>query len=169
MGPDRGPSGGGNRDCGEGQTDAVWKFIARQAATLSFIGFCPVASGTMGTLAAAVAVYLLKPAPLPLAAFTAAVTLFGTWAAGVAEERLGRDSRRIIIDEFAGYLVSVLFLPLRTGYLLAAFVLFRVLDITKPPPIRRLEELPGGIGVMADDLAAAAVTNMILQLWRVFH
>ena len=148
--------------------EAPWKFIVRQAATLSFIGFSPVAPGTMGALAAALAVFFLKPSPLLLAASTAAVILVGTWAAGVAEERLGRDSSHIIIDEAAGYLVSVLFLPLRTGYLVAAFVLFRVLDITKPPPIRRLEGLPGGVGVMADDLAAGAVANIILHLWRVF-
>ena len=151
------------------EVDAPWKFIARQAATLSFIGFIPVAPGTMGTLAAALAVYAVRPRPLPLAAFTAIVIFLGAWFAGVAEERLGRDSGHIIIDEFAGYLTSVLFVPLSTGYLVAAFLLFRVFDVTKPPPIRRLERLPGGVGVMADDLAAAAMTNIILQLWRVFH
>ncbi|MDA8388653.1 MAG: phosphatidylglycerophosphatase A [Nitrospiraceae bacterium] len=143
-----------------------WKFVIKQVATLSLIGFIPIAPGTMGTLAAALLVYAVRPGPLPLAAFTVFIIFLGTWSAGVAEERLGRDSRHIIIDEFAGYLLSVLFVPLSTGYLAAAFVLFRVLDITKPPPIRRLERLPGGVGVMADDLAAAAATNIILQLWR---
>lgn len=141
------------------------KFILRQIATLSVIGFFPFAPGTMGTLAAAVVVYFARPRALPLAAFTLFIIAVGTWAADVAEDKLGRDSSHIIIDEFAGYLLSVLFIPLTTGHIVAAFVLFRVFDISKPPPIRRLERLPGGVGVMADDIGAAVAANVVLRLW----
>ena len=141
-------------------------FIFRQIATLSFIGYVPAAPGTFGTLAAAIFVCLLKPSPLPLLVFTIFIILTGVYTAGQAELALGKDSSHIIIDEFAGYLVSVLFLPLSAGYLAAAFALFRAFDILKPPPIRQMERLPGGIGVMADDIAAGVAANIILQFWR---
>ncbi len=144
-------------------------FLLRQIATLSFIGYIPFASGTFGTLAGAVFVCFLKPGPFPLLAFTIFITIVGVYTAGQAEFVLGRDSRRIIIDEFEGYLVSVLFLPLSTGYLIAAFVLFRFFDILKPPPINKFENLPGGYGVMFDDVAAGVAANIVLQLWRVIH
>ncbi len=143
--------------------------LLRQLATLSFVGFIPVAPGTMGTFVAALVVYFVRPAPAPLAVFTGFIIFLGTYSAGVAEERLGRDSKHIIIDEFAGYLLSVLFIPHSAGYLAAAFVLFRALDILKPPPIRRLERLPGGIGVMADDLAAGVAANLIIRFWMAFN
>ncbi|MDA8085425.1 MAG: phosphatidylglycerophosphatase A [Nitrospiraceae bacterium] len=148
--------------------DGFGAVLLRQIATLSFIGYSPAAPGTMGSLAAALFVYLIRPRPLPLAVFTVFTAFLGAWAAEVAEKRLGRDSSHIIIDEFAGYLLSVLFIPHSAGYLIAAFVLFRALDILKPPPIRRLEKLPGGMGVMADDLAAGAVANLVIQLWAAF-
>ncbi len=143
-------------------------FFLRQIATLSFVGYIPAAPGTFGTLVAAVLVWLLKPAPLPLLLFTLISIFIGTYAAGQAELALGRDSSRIIVDEFAGYLVSVLFLPLSDGHLLAAFALFRAFDILKPPPIRQMEKLPGGMGVMGDDVAAGIAANIALHLWRVF-
>ncbi len=144
-------------------------FFLRQIATLSFIGYVPAAQGTFGTLVAAILVWLLKPGPLQLVFFAVFAILIGVYAAGQAELVLGKDSRHIIIDEFAGYLVSVLFLPLSAlsdGYLVAAFVLFRAFDILKPPPIRQMENLPGGVGVMADDIAAGIAANILLHLWR---
>jgi phosphatidylglycerophosphatase A len=103
---------------------------------------------------------------LPLA--LAAVTAAGTWAAGRAEQVLGRhDDSRITIDEVAGMLTALLFLPARLEVAAAAFALFRVLDIAKPWPVRSAEGLPGGLGVMADDLVAGVGANLVGQLlWR---
>jgi len=77
-----------------------------------------------------------------------------------------KDSSRIVIDEFFGYIAAVIFLPTTSGYLIAAFVLFRFFDILKPPPIRNIEKaVGGGLGVMLDDFAAGVISNILLQVW----
>jgi len=92
----------------------------------------------------------------------------GIIASGVAEEVIGKkDSGHIIIDEFVGMLISVLFIPLTAGYILAGFLLFRLFDIFKPFPIRQIESsLKGGIGIMADDIAAGIAANIFIQAWK---
>ena len=81
-----------------------------------------------------------------------------------------KDPSCIVIDEFAGYMASLLFLPLSWGYIIAAFVLFRFFDILKPPPLKRLEDVfNGGFGIMADDIGAAVYTNLVLQLWKLLN
>lgn len=97
---------------------------------------------------------------LPIWAFagvTAAVTLVGIWAASAADRHWGtHDSGRIVIDEVAGYMVTMLLVS-RADWLmlLAGFVVFRFFDIVKPPPVRWLDEnLPGGFGVVIDDVGA---------------
>ena len=79
-----------------------------------------------------------------------------------AERRLGtKDPRVIVIDEIVGMVLALLGIPYQMGYVVAAFCLFRALDIFKP--IGALERLPGGWGVMCDDVAAALLTNLILR------
>jgi phosphatidylglycerophosphatase A len=93
--------------------------------------------------------------------------VLGTVASGRAEKVLGqKDSGHIVIDEVAGYFISMIFLPQTFGYFAAAFVLFRIFDILKPPPINRLQHFHGGVGVMADDIAAGILANIVLQIWR---
>ena len=138
--------------------------ILKWAATLAGLGYAPYAPGTFGTAAAAIFVWAARPGWYQLLAIAVIVTVFGAVAAGNAEKELGKDSRRIIIDEVAGYLITVLFLPLSMGVIIWAFVLFRLFDILKPPPINLLERLPGGIGVMADDIGAGVFANIILRI-----
>lgn len=146
----------------------IAKTLPNVVATVFFVGYIPYAPGTFGTLAAFLPVYFLRPSPSVLALMIAAAAVIGTISAHLAETNLGeRDSGKIVIDEFAGYLVSIAFLPLTSGYLLAAFFLFRFFDILKPPPIRELERvLHGGFGIMADDLLAGMFANVLLQIWR---
>jgi phosphatidylglycerophosphatase A len=136
-------------------------------ATLGFIGRLPFAPGTFGSLAAMVFFVLLKP-PFSVQAFLLiAITLVGTIASHHTEKLLEeKDSRHIVIDEFAGYTLSILSLPSAISYFVAAFLLFRFFDILKPPPIRWIERiLPGGIAIMADDLMAGIYANAVLQIW----
>ena len=80
-----------------------------------------------------------------------------------------KDPGRVVVDEIAGQMVALLFVRPTALVLLAAFLLFRVLDVLKPWPARRLEDLPGGSGIMADDLMAGLYANLILHglaLWR---
>ncbi|TAL24659.1 MAG: phosphatidylglycerophosphatase A [Nitrospirae bacterium] len=136
-------------------------------STVGFIGYIPFAPGTFGTLAAVGFFFILKPS-LPLQiALAVFFVVTGIVSSTRAEKVFNKkDPGCVVIDEFAGYLISVLFLPVNPSYLIAAFFLFRIFDIIKPPPIRRLEKIGGGFGIMADDIMAAAYTNAVLQIWR---
>jgi phosphatidylglycerophosphatase A len=141
--------------------------ISKIIATLFFIGYLPYAPGTFGTLAGMLFIWILKPSFIFQFTIVCAALVVGIITSGIAEQAFGeKDSRHIVIDEFAGYLCSVIFLPLTPAYMIAAFFLFRFFDILKPPPIRMLERVGGGFGVMCDDVAAGIITNLILQVVR---
>ena len=78
-----------------------------------------------------------------------------------------RDPSAVVIDEFVGYLVAMLFLPATPTYMIASFLFFRFFDILKPQPIRWMERrLSGGMGIMLDDIGAAVYSNMTLQIFH---
>lgn len=140
-------------------------------STLFGIGYFPKAPGTAGTLFAAI-VYFILPDIWFLSwqntSLSLAVILLGSlisvYFISKAEIELGHDNGRIIIDEFWGYLIAVLFLPKTLVIIVAAFVIFRIFDILKPEPVNILQKLPKGWGVMADDLMAGIYTNIVLQI-----
>jgi len=140
--------------------------LARLLATAGGVGYAPVAPGTCGTAVAVPLAWAL--AGLPWWSFVAvvvAVTLAGVWAAEVADRAWGtHDSGRVVIDEVAGYLATVAFVDRAdVVVLLVGFVVFRALDIAKPPPIRWFDEhLPGGWGVVLDDVVAGVIGAAIL-------
>lgn len=123
------------------------------------LGFIPKAPGTFGTVLGLL-LAVLMPDNIYL---VLGVSVLGIWASQEAEKVFAEhDSPKIVIDEVAGYLIAAYN---RHGYyLIVAFILFRILDILKPPPINQLQKLPGGLGVMADDLAAGLATNLIIGL-----
>jgi len=134
-------------------------------------GYSPVASGTAGSVVGlALWAALGGLGPAAYAAACAGVIGLGIWAAGRAEEIFGRhDDGRITIDEVAGMLVSLASLPWRPEVAGVGFLLFRLFDIWKPFPARNAERLPGGLGVMADDLVAGLYANLGGQvLWRLW-
>jgi len=141
--------------------------LLRIIATLGFVGYLPFAPGTFGSVVAMIFFIIAKPSLPVHLALVVAIILVGTVASHHAEKMLKeKDSGHIVIDEFAGYALSVLFLPSTFRYYLAAFLLFRFFDILKPPPIRLTERFfHGGIAIMADDLLAGIFTNALLQLW----
>lgn len=136
-------------------------------ATLCGAGRSPIVPGTVGTLAAmplAIAAQRLLPAWGFLAA-AACLALLGVWASGVAARVMAlHDPRAVVIDEAAGLFVTLLFQPAGTRTLVLGFVLFRAMDIIKPPPARRAERLPGGWGIVTDDLIAGVYANLALRL-----
>jgi len=139
-------------------------------ATLGFVGYIPYAPGTFGTAIGLLVVLLIRPGDAVLLVLLIPVIVAGTISAHHIEKVLGKDSGHIVIDEFCGYMVSVMLLPKNTGYLVAAFVLFRLFDILKPAPIKGIERtISGGAGVMLDDLLAGVYANICLQLWRVMY
>ena len=142
--------------------------ILKNIATLGFVGYLPVAPGTWGSLVSAVFAAFLNPSSAVQAILIVIGFVIGTISSTVAERVIGQtDSGHIVIDEFIGFLVSVVYLPQTYGYLIAAFFLFRFFDILKPFPIRQAERsLKGGFGIMTDDVLAGIYTNAILQIWK---
>ena len=138
-------------------------------ATFFGLGFAPAMPGTVASAAAAVLYALvLHDLSRPLYVLLILALFFvGTAVSSRYAAELGRpDPGRIVIDEVCGQLIALAFLPPGWGPAGLAFALFRFFDIIKPWPIRRLERLPGGWGIMADDvgagLAAAALTRLAL-------
>lgn len=116
----------------------------------------------------AVLILWLVPFSRPaLVLYLLAVVVVGTWAAQVAERRIGgKDPGAIVVDEVAGMTLSVVAFPLTPGVLLAGFVLFRVFDVVKPPPAHASQRLRGGLGVMTDDLIAGLYVLAVLGASR---
>lgn len=140
--------------------------MVRWIATCGGLGYAPI-PGTVTSLPVALLVWALVPSDLWLAGAAALVTVVGIWAAGREEARLGlHDPSCIVVDEVAGMLVTLLGSPRTLGWSLALFFLFRVMDVWKPFPIRRLQDLSGGFGVVADDLLAGVYAGLIGQIPR---
>jgi phosphatidylglycerophosphatase A len=113
----------------------------------------------------ALAVWALAPGTGWLVAASLAATAIGVWASGWEETRVGvHDPSSIVVDEVAGTLVALIAAPPRLGWVLALFFLFRVFDVWKPYPIGRLQDLPGGWGIVADDLLAGVYANLLGRL-----
>lgn len=145
-------------------------------ATLGGVGYAPWASGTFGT-AASIPIYLLLAWPgstLIYLAGTAAAIAVSIWGCHAAEKRFGvKDPGEAVADELSGFLVTMAFLPLTPAFVAAGFFAFRATDVIKPFPARRLEALPGGWGIVADDLMAGVWANLllhaavaVLHLWK---
>ena len=161
------PEGGDGRPSGAA---AASLSLRVRIATLFGVGWFPVASGTVGSAAVLpLAAALAWLGPWIYGGFTIGVIALALWSAHGAERALGlKDPHAVIIDEAAGQLVSLALVPLSAGWYAAGFFLFRVFDILKPFPARRLERLPGGPGIVLDDLAAGIYANLILQAVRRF-
>jgi phosphatidylglycerophosphatase A len=126
-----------------------------------------VASGTVGSFVTLIAVWLIPFTTFALLVTLAVVTLVGIWAGSRVERAIdAKDPGIIVIDEVAGMLVSVLFVPRTIPVLLTAFLLFRLFDIWKPFPARQLQEMHGGLGVMLDDLIAGAYALALIVISR---
>lgn len=140
--------------------------IIRILATGFGAGLSPVAPGTAGTLVGVFICLLCYPLAWPFRIlFVAAISAASIYVAGQAEILYGKtDDQRIVIDEIAGLQVAMLPVVITGLYLCMAFVLFRIFDIWKPFPLGRLQNLPGGWGVVADDLGAGVYAGLILFL-----
>ena len=143
------------------------RFLRRAVGTVLFSGYAPIAPGTAGSAVAAVGYYFLC-ASLGRAEWMlvlGAAFFVAVYTAGALSREWGDgDPGRVVIDELAGYLVTVAFLPHGMWTAIAGFFVFRFFDIAKPTPIRRLERLPGGWGIVADDIAAGLYGQVLMRL-----
>lgn len=129
-------------------------------------GYSPIAPGTAGSIVGIALYWPLATRPVveQLVAL-ALLVLLGVPAAGQVARRGGRkDPGLVVVDEVAGVWATLVFLPFTMPTAVAGFLLFRVMDVLKPYPARDLERLPGGWGIMADDLMAGVYANLLLRV-----
>jgi len=139
--------------------------VAKMLSTCFGIGYFPFAPGTV-TSVAAVLCYWFIPAlhqPLLLLSLVALCTVGGVWAGGVMEGEYGDDPSIVTIDELAGQWLALAFVPDGLLPVLLSLAFFRFFDIAKPGPVDALQRLPGGLGIMADDLLAGLFANVALR------
>jgi phosphatidylglycerophosphatase A len=145
--------------------------VFKAIASVLGIGYIK-GGGTVAAAACCLVLYFapnqtLTTDPTLAGLLTASLLGLGTWAAHRVEPAWGKDSYRVVIDEVAGVWVGLLGVPLTGLRLLVGLLLFRFFDIVKPLFIRRLEKLPGGYGVMLDDVLAGVYTALLMHaaLW----
>jgi phosphatidylglycerophosphatase A len=129
-------------------------------------GLSPIAPGTAGTLVGLVTFWPLIALPRAVqAGLIVVVSLVGVWAASLVARREGRkDPGLAVVDEVVGMWISLFCVPWSLANVVAAFFLFRAMDVVKPFPARQFERLPGGWGIVADDVMAGIYANLVLQL-----
>jgi phosphatidylglycerophosphatase A len=136
-------------------------------ATCGYLGYVPIAPGTFGSAAGLVVFAAVRWAGSPVLELALIAFLFavGVWSANAAERHFGGvDPAPVILDEVVGMLITLALLPVTLSGAIVGFLLFRLLDVIKPWPANRMEALPGGLGVMADDAMAALYGNVVMRL-----
>lgn len=146
--------------------------IAMFLGTSFYLGRFPIAPGTVGTLGALPFFYIYwNKGLLAQLSITMSVILIGIWACYIVSKKFNHDDPDFVtIDEIAGYMITMIGIDpskyeLNTliMYFLLGFIIFRIVDIIKPPPIKKLERYPMGIGIMVDDVLAGVYSWIILH------
>ncbi|MCU7495146.1 MAG: phosphatidylglycerophosphatase A [Ignavibacteria bacterium] len=132
-----------------------------------YTGYIPFAPGTFASLAALILYYLIPGFELPYVLIPMIVVFaaIGIKAGDRFEIMYGKkDPSQCTIDEVVGMWISLLFLPKRLNYVILSFIIWRIFDIIKPSPARNAEKLPGGLGIMLDDIIAAVYSCILVHL-----
>jgi phosphatidylglycerophosphatase A len=139
--------------------------FARWIATLGPVGHLKFAPGTFGSVCGIFLVLIYQGHFVISMLMVLAVFFIAVWASYVTSNELGdKDPSAVIVDEVCGIMVSFLFVPLTWFHLLIGFLAFRFFDIVKPEPVRFLERVPNGFGIVLDDVMAGIYANLTLQL-----
>ncbi len=139
--------------------------IAKITTSFFYLGHSPFMPGTLGSLAGLLIYFIVKD-KFPIYAFSilflfALGIIFSSEAERIYKRK---DAEMIVIDEACGMMLSLFLIPYSLWIMILGFVLFRVFDILKPPPARRIEKFSGAFGIMFDDIIAAIYVNFILQI-----
>jgi phosphatidylglycerophosphatase A len=143
------------------------KIVALFLATGCKTGYSPIVPGTAGSLVALLPCSVLSLLPLNISVIVLmAFIVLAVWAAEISESMIGqKDPGCIVIDEIAGMMITLIGVHFTWQSVTAGFIIFRILDILKPFPIRYLERtIPGGAGVVMDDVAAGIAAHIVLQI-----
>jgi len=138
----------------------------RFLATFFYLGYSPIAPGTVGTLGGIGLFYLVSDLSLPVySLFLLGFIIVSIWVSTEASVVFSEtDPRQVVVDEVCGYLVTMLLIPSSLINVILGFFLFRFFDVLKPPPVGSAERLPRGFGIVADDILAGIYSNLILQV-----
>ena len=145
--------------------------LANYFSTVVNIGHLPLAPGTWGSLAALLFWFLILPTISSITFIVTIIIIFilGIYTSSITERVLDKkDPSIIVIDEWVGQWIALLFLPKSFVLGIVAFALFRLFDIWKPYPIHRLDNIKGGFGIMIDDVLAGIYALIGVQLLRYF-
>lgn len=130
-----------------------------------YSGLSPVAPGTVGSLVVLLFLWLIPEQSVHLHLVIIVCLYFiGVWSSSNVAQKIGKDPSLVVIDEMAGMWIPLAICPKRVIYYLIAFLLFRLLDIVKPFPIKRIERFPGGWGIMTDDVIAGFYAAIGIEL-----
>ncbi len=140
--------------------------ISLTLATLFGVGFTPLCPGTASCVVA-VLIFLLIENPIYFLIFTIFSVIISFPTSARAEKIFKiKDCKKIVIDDFSGMLITLLFIPKKIEFIIPAFFLFRMLDMIKIPPANKIERIHGAKGIVGDDLVAGIYSNLILQAVR---
>lgn len=139
-------------------------FLEKLLGSGFYTGYIPFASGTWGSLIAFLIYWFFIPSNTILIIIAVIVSIIGIPISTKFENVYGKDPSECTIDELAGTLLAFYLLPKTLIILTIAFILWRIIDIIKPFGIRKLEELKGGLGIMADDIAGGILTCVIMNI-----
>ena len=138
--------------------------MVKLITTFFYSGYLPFIPGTFGSIAGIILYYLVRNSPYLYIGALLAVILLGFLFCGKAEQAFAKkDPKYVVIDEVAGMLLGLGFLPHDWRLVVMGFFVFRLLDTIKPFPANGLQNKHGGLGIMADDLVAGIYTNLVLQ------
>ena len=135
-------------------------------ATMCGVGYTPICPGTAASLLAIIPFLFIKSS-LAYLIFTLAVVVISFPVSNRSEKMFGeKDSKKIVIDDFAGMMITYLWIPKTAAFVVCGFFVFRMIDVLKVPPANKIEKLPGAKGVVGDDIVAGIYANIILQIAR---
>ncbi len=145
------------------------RFLYHVIATAAGCGYAPLAPGTAGSIGALLLIYCFYPPWWVLGPLILVLFFLGVYTSTQMEKIYGPDPSLVVMDEVVGMSISLFFLPRNYWLFLLAFIFFRFYDIVKPPPINISQQLPGGWGIMIDDVIAGIFALITVQVCRMAY
>ena len=145
-------------------------FIDKLLGSGFYTGYIPFASGTFGSIAGLI-IYYIPGFENPFVIIPAIIifSFYGIYVGSKFEKLYGKDPAECTIDEIVGMWISLLFLPKEIWISVIVFLIWRIFDIIKPFPARRLEKLKGGLGIMIDDIISSFYVLLLVHLFILFY
>jgi phosphatidylglycerophosphatase A len=152
----------------EHQNQYKISFVSKIIATGFFSGYAPIAPGTAGSLVAVLIYWFFINSNLQLFLLLFVLFILGLLTSDKFEKRDGHDPSIVVVDEMVGMWVSLLFVEKKILTVSISFLFFRVMDVIKPPPAKKFDNMTNGLGIMMDDIIAGVYANILTQILHLF-